>query len=91
MIVGGLISLCCAILGVTLVLKRYSMIGDGLSHVAFGSMTIAMVLTIADMYVMMPVTILSMCLQNSLVKTRSTMSKMTSTGRSPIWVTAVVT
>jgi len=58
LIVGGLISLCCAILGVTLVLKRYSMIGDGLSHVAFGGMTIAMVLTIADMYVMLPVTII---------------------------------
>ena len=58
LIVGGLISLCCAILGVTLVLKRYSMIGDGLSHVAFGAMTIAMVLTIADMYVMLPITIL---------------------------------
>jgi len=57
LIVGGLISLCCAILGVTLVLKRYSMIGDGLSHVAFGAMTIAMVLTIVDMYVMLPVTI----------------------------------
>lgn len=58
LIVGALISLCCAILGVTLVLKRYSMIGDGLSHVAFGAMTIAMVLTIADMYVMLPVTII---------------------------------
>lgn len=58
LIVGVLISLCCAILGVTLVLKKYSMIGDGLSHVAFGSMTIAMVLTIADMYLMLPVTIL---------------------------------
>lgn len=58
LIVGGLISLCCAILGVTLVLKRYSMIGDGLSHVAFGAMTIAMVLTIMDMYVMLPVTII---------------------------------
>jgi zinc transport system permease protein len=58
LIVGGLISLCCAILGVTLVLKRYSMIGDGLSHVAFGSMTIAMVLAIMDLYVMLPVTII---------------------------------
>ncbi len=58
LIVGVLISLCCAILGVTLVLKKYSMIGDGLSHVAFGSMTIAMVLTIADMYLMLPITIL---------------------------------
>lgn len=58
LVVGVLISLCCAILGVTLVLKRYSMIGDGLSHVAFGAMTIAMVLTIADMYLMLPLTIL---------------------------------
>lgn len=58
LIVGVLISLCCAILGVTLVLKKYSMIGDGLSHVAFGSMTIAMVLTIADMYLMLPITVL---------------------------------
>ncbi len=57
LIVGILISLCCAILGVTLVLKRYAMIGDGLSHVAFGAMTIAMVLTIADMYLMLPITI----------------------------------
>ena len=58
LVVGGLISLCCAILGVTLVLKRYSMIGDGLSHVAFGAMTMAMVLTIADMYLMLPLTII---------------------------------
>lgn len=58
LVVGILISLCCAILGVTLVLKRYAMIGDGLSHVAFGAMTIAMVLTIADMYLMLPITIM---------------------------------
>lgn len=58
LIVGVLISLCCAILGVTLVLKKYSMIGDGLSHIAFGSMTIAMVLAIADVYLMLPVTVL---------------------------------
>ena len=58
LIVGMLISLCCAILGVTLVLKRYAMIGDGLSHVAFGGLSIAVVLTIADMYLMLPITIL---------------------------------
>ena len=58
LIVGVLISLCCAILGVTLVLKKYSMIGDGLSHVAFGAMTIAMVLTIADVYLMLPITVI---------------------------------
>lgn len=58
LIVGGMIALCCAILGVILVLKRYAMIGDGLSHVAFGAMAIAIVLTIADMYLMLPITIL---------------------------------
>ena len=58
LIVGVLISLCCAILGVVLVLKRYAMLGDGLSHVAFGAMTIALVLTISDMYLMLPITVL---------------------------------
>lgn len=58
LIVGVLISLCCGILGVILVLKRYAMIGDGLSHVAFGAMSIAVVIGIADMYLMLPITIL---------------------------------
>lgn len=58
LIVGVLISLCCGILGVTLVLKRYSMIGDGLSHVAFGATTIAAIAGLADMYFMLPITIL---------------------------------
>ena len=40
-LVGVLISLCAALLGVSLVLKRYSMIGDGLSHVGFGVLTVA--------------------------------------------------
>ena len=44
LVVGTLVSLCAALLGVTLVLKRYSMIGDGLSHVGFGALTIAMAL-----------------------------------------------
>lgn len=54
-----LISLCAALLGVTLVLKRYSMIGDGLSHVAFGAMAVAAVLNLAEMYVAIPVTIIA--------------------------------
>ena len=41
LIVGVLIALCSSLLGVTLVLKRFSFIGDGLSHVAFGAMSIA--------------------------------------------------
>lgn len=44
LIVGALVSLCASLLGLTLVLKRYSMIGDGLSHVGFGSLTVAMAL-----------------------------------------------
>lgn len=59
LIAGVLISLCAALLGVSLVLKRYSMIGDGLSHVAFGAMSIAAVLSLAPMTVAMPVTIIA--------------------------------
>lgn len=46
-LVGGLVSVCAALLGVTLVLKRYSMIGDGLSHVGFGTLSIATALQMA--------------------------------------------
>ena len=42
LVAGSLIALCSALLGVSLVLKRYSMIGDGLSHVGFGTMAIAL-------------------------------------------------
>jgi len=59
LIVGVLIALCASLLGVTLVLKRYSFIGDGLSHVAFGAMAIAAVLNLSsDTIIVMPVTIL---------------------------------
>lgn len=44
LIAGTLVALCSALLGVSLVLKRYSMIGDGLSHVGFGAMAVAMAL-----------------------------------------------
>ena len=56
-IAGVLISLCAGLLGVVLVLKRYSMIGDGLSHVAFGAMAIAAVLGFAPMTLALPVTV----------------------------------
>lgn len=56
-IAGVLISLCAGLLGVILVLKRYSMIGDGLSHVAFGAMAIAAVAGLAPMAVALPVTV----------------------------------
>ena len=58
LIVGVLIALCSSLLGVTLVLKRFSFIGDGLSHVAFGALAIATVLKIANVNLfIMPVTI----------------------------------
>ena len=58
-IVGVLISLCASLLGVTLVLKRLSFIGDGLSHVAFGAMAFAVVLNFSNqMIVILPVTVL---------------------------------
>ncbi len=59
-IVGVLISVCCALLGVVLVLKRYSMIGDGLSHVGFGALSVAAVLNFSTpLYVALPVVILA--------------------------------
>lgn len=58
LIVGVLIALCSSLLGVTLVLKRYSFIGDGLSHVAFGAMAVATIFNLSDdMILVMPVTI----------------------------------
>ncbi len=57
-IVSVLISLCASLLGVTLVLKRMSFIGDGLSHVAFGAIAVAAVLNISDeMLLVMPITV----------------------------------
>ncbi len=60
LIVGVLIALCSSLLGVTLVLKRFSFIGDGLSHVAFGAMAIAAVLRFSnEMLLVLPVTVVS--------------------------------
>lgn len=59
LIAGILIALCSALLGVCLVLKRYSMIGDGLSHVAFGALAVATVVNLAPMAVALPVTIIA--------------------------------
>jgi len=57
LIAGVLVSLCAALLGVSLVLKRYSMIGDGLSHVSFGALAIAVALGITPLYFSIPVVI----------------------------------
>ncbi len=60
LIVGVLIALCSSLLGVTLVLKRFSFIGDGLSHVAFGAMSVAAVLQLTnEMMLILPVTVIS--------------------------------
>lgn len=58
-VVGGLVALCASLLGVTLVLKHYSMIGDGLSHVGFGALSAAMVMNAAPLAVAVPVVILA--------------------------------
>jgi zinc transport system permease protein len=55
--VGMLVSLCSALLGVSLVLKRYSMIGDGLSHVGFGALSVAMAMNMAPLQVSVPVVV----------------------------------
>lgn len=57
LIVGVLVSLCAAVLGVSLVLKRYSMIGDGLSHVGFGALAIASAFNLAPLAVAVPVVV----------------------------------
>ena len=74
LIVGVLIALCSSLLGVTLVLKRFSFIGDGLSHVAFGAIAIASVLNLSNnMLLVLPVTVISAILllrtgQNARIK-----------------------
>ena len=60
LIVGVLIALCSSLLGVTLVLKRFSFIGDGLSHVAFGAMAVATIFKLVNNTIfIMPVTIIA--------------------------------
>lgn len=74
LIVGVLISLCSSLLGVILVLKRFSFIGDGLSHVAFGAMAVSAVLGLEnDMTIVLPVTVICAILllragQNAKIK-----------------------
>lgn len=58
-IVGAVIALCASLLGVILVLKRYSMIGDGLSHVGFGALSVAVALNAAPLLVALPVVVVA--------------------------------
>ncbi len=59
LIVGILVSLCASLLGVSLVLKRYSMIGDGLSHVSFGALSISLAMNIAPLKLSIPVVVIA--------------------------------
>ena len=59
LLVGSLIALCASLLGVSLVLKRYSMIGDGLSHVGFGALAVATAMNAAPLAVAIPVVVLA--------------------------------
>lgn len=73
LVVGTLVSLCASVLGLSLVLKRYSMIGDGLSHVGFGTMALATVLNTQSIMISLPIVVLSAFLllrlsENSQIK-----------------------
>ena len=92
-IVGILIALCAALLGVSLVLKRYSMIGDGLSHVGFGALAVATALNAAPLQVAVPVVILAAFLllrlsENSKIKGDSAIA-LISTGALAVGVMAI--
>jgi zinc transport system permease protein len=72
-LVGVIVSACCAMLGTNLVLKRFSMIGDGLSHVGFGALAIALACNVAPLAVAIPVVVIAAVLllrinQNSKIK-----------------------
>lgn len=72
-LVGTMVALCSSLLGVSLVLKRYSMIGDGLSHVGFGALALATALNMAPLTVSIPVVVLAAFLllrvsENSKIK-----------------------
>ena len=97
-LVGTLVSLCAALLGVSLVLKRYSMIGDGLSHVGFGVLTIATSLGITTpLYISIPVVTLFAILllkigNNSKIKSDSAIALISSSALAiGVAVTSVTT
>lgn len=83
-IVGVLVALCSALLGVTLVLKRYSMIGDGLSHVGFGALCIALAMNLAPLTISVPVVVVAAFLllqisENSKIKGDAAIALISST------------
>jgi zinc transport system permease protein len=83
-VVGVLVALCSALLGVTLVLKRYSMIGDGLSHVGFGALCVALAMNVAPLTVSVPVVVIAAFLllrisENSKIKGDAAIALISST------------
>lgn len=97
-LVGVLVSLCAALLGVSLVLKRYSMIGDGLSHVGFGILTVATALgATSPLYVAIPVVAISAIVllktgNNSKIKSDSSIALISSSALAlGVAVTSVTT
>ncbi|MCQ2484325.1 MAG: metal ABC transporter permease [Clostridia bacterium] len=83
-IVGVLVALCSALLGVTLVLKRYSMIGDGLSHVGFGALCLALAMNVAPLAISVPVVVIAAFLllrisENSKIKGDAAIALISST------------
>lgn len=68
-VVGILVSLCASLLGVSLVLKRYSMIGDGLSHVSFGALSVALAMGFSPLPVSLPVVVIAAILLLRLSET----------------------
>jgi|GEM_PF-44707 ABC-type Mn2+/Zn2+ transport systems, permease components len=82
LIVGILVSLCAALLGVNLVLKQYSMIGDSLSHVSFGALSVAMALGMTPLYVSLPVVsivaVLLLRLKSTYIKSDAALAVLSS-------------
>ena len=92
-VVGTLVSLCASLLGVSLVLKRYSMIGDGLSHVGFGALAIATEANAAPLAVAIPIVVAAAFLllrlsENSKIKGDAAIA-LISTGALAIGVMAI--
>lgn len=92
-VVGTLVSLCASLLGVSLVLKRYSMIGDGLSHVGFGALAIATAANAAPLVVAIPIVVAAAFLllrlsENSKIKGDAAIA-LISTGALAIGVMAI--
>lgn len=96
-IVGILVSLCAALLGVSLVLKQYSMIGDGLSHVSYGALSIAVACGIAPLKVSIPVVVLAAFLllrmtENGVMKSDAAIAAMSASALAVgVTVTALTT